>query len=521
MLPLAAIPAPSPVVRVAIRQEPNTLDPLVTTEFDENQIAEAMFSALTLLDDRGRPQPDLALAVPTRANGGVSADGKTLVYRLRPNARWQDGVPVTADDVVFTYAKIRDPRVPFPSRSEYDVIDRVEARDAHTVVVRLKRPDPDFAYELFVNGQNGCIVPKHLLAHVEDIAHAPFGGAPVGSGPYRVERWERGAILHLVANPSYFGGAPHVPRIDLTFVATSTTRAVQLRTHETDLAVIDPADVGAIAGTAGVGVAEAVAPSLVMLEYRVDVSPFDDARVRHALAAVLDRQTIARKTFLGYAVPATDLLPPQSPFHVAVPAPPADPTAAGRLLDAAGWHRGSDGIRIRGGRRLAFALTTVAGNAALQRTAVGLQAAWNALGVEASLRSEPRNLLMAPGGTLQRGAYSVVLNTFGYGLQPDRSLQLAIASLPPNGYNVSRYRNPQLDRLMLQARTMLDSSRRRTLYAEVARRENDDAPIVPIVWQKTITGVATRLENVRPEPVNSDFWNVTDWRLRGESKLSS
>jgi peptide/nickel transport system substrate-binding protein len=116
-------------VRIALREQPNTLNPLLATQFDENYVAEGIFSGLTVIDDRGRVQPELAEIVPTRANGGISADGRQLVYRLRRNARWQDGVPVTADDVVFTFAKMRDPKVPFPSLTLYEPVERVEARE--------------------------------------------------------------------------------------------------------------------------------------------------------------------------------------------------------------------------------------------------------------------------------------------------------------------------------------------------------------------------------------------------------
>ena len=124
----AGAPAPpvkaASVVRIGILQQANSLNPLIQSEFYENYIDEAIFSGLTVLDDRQRLQPDLAAVVPSRENGGISADGKSITYHLRPGVKWQDGAPFTADDVVFTFAKMRDPSVPYASLSSYrDVID--------------------------------------------------------------------------------------------------------------------------------------------------------------------------------------------------------------------------------------------------------------------------------------------------------------------------------------------------------------------------------------------------------------
>jgi peptide/nickel transport system substrate-binding protein len=505
--------APDSTVRIALREQPNTLNPLLATQFDENYVCEGIFSGLTVLDDRGRLQPELAEAVPTRTNGGVSADGKQLVYHLRRKARWHDGVAVTADDVVFTFAKMRDPKVPFPALTLYEVVDRVEARDAHTVVVRLKHSAPDAPAEIFVNGQSGAIVPKHVLEHVADLAHAAFNGAPIGSGPYRVARWERGSSLRLVANHDYFGGSPSVERIDITFLPDSNTRAFALASHEIDLAQIAAVNIPAVRA-AGLRVVSVVQPSLVYLLYRVDAPPFADVLVRRALSRAVDPNEIAKKVFLGEASPATDLMPPQSPYHATRAAVTANLAEAASLLESAGWHPGADGIRMRGGSRLTVTLTTLAGNAPLQRAAVLLQAAWKTIGVEATLRSLQTNLLYAPNGTLASGDFTVALVSFSFPITPDRTELLASRAVAPAGFNNGRYRDAELDRLFAAAHTELDVMKRKALFAQIDRRVADNVPVFPIVWTKAIFAISPRVDGIRPEPVNSDLWNVATWRIR-------
>jgi len=505
--------APDSTVRIALREQPNTLNPLLATQFDENYVCEGIFSALTVLDDQGRVQADLAEAVPSRANGGISADRKQLVYKLRRNARWHDGVAVTADDVVFTFAKMRDPKVPFPSLTQYETVDRVEARDAHTVVVHLKRPAPDAPAEIFVNGQNGAIIPKHLLEHVTDFAHAAFNGAPIGSGPYRLARWERGSSLRLIANHDYFGGAPSVERLDVTFLPDSNTRAFALESHGVDLAQIAAVNIPAVRA-AGLRVASVVQPSLVYLLYRVDAPPFADVLLRRALSRAVDPNEIAKKVYLGEATPATDLLPPQSPYHATRAVAGANLSEAASLLESAGWRVGADGIRARGGNRLSVTLTTIAGNASLLRAAVLLQAAWKTIGVETSVRSLQTNLLYAPGGTLPSGDFTVALVSFSFPITPDRTQLLASQAVAPTGFNDGRYRDPALDRLFAAAHFEADVAKRKLLFAQIDRRVMDNVPVFPIVWTKAVFAISPRVDGVRPEPVNSDLWNVATWRVR-------
>ena len=506
--------AQTSTVRIALHEQPNTLNPLVSTQYDENYLTEGIFSGLTKLDDRGQALPDLAESVPTIANGGISRDGKTLVYHLRRNARWQDGAPVTADDVVFTFAKIRDPAVPYVSRTLYDAVVRVEVRDAHTVVVHLTHPQPDAPYELFVAGQNGEIVPKHLLEHVTDMLHAPFNGAPIGSGAYRFERWDRGSTLTLRANAMYFGGAPAIDRIVVSFVPDSNTRALGVLAHDFDLAQIEPVNAPAAAATHGMRVVSIIQPYLLYLHFRSGVPPFDDVRVRRGLSEAIDRTEIADKIYLHEALPAAEIVPPESPFHVSNTVALPDDAAARRDLDAAGWRIGPDGYRARAGERLSIVITCIAGNATNLRTAVELQSIWKALGVDSSIRPLPTNLIYDPQGTLARGDFSVALVNYDFPLTPDRSSFLSSAAIPPNGFNYGRLRDPVLDRLMADAHYTLDATRRKALYAQIAARIAADVPVFPLIWKKAVFALSTRVDGIRPEPINSDLWNAAQWRLR-------
>jgi peptide/nickel transport system substrate-binding protein len=504
-------------LRVGLVQQPNSLDPLHAIQFYENYLAEAIFSALTVIDDRGNVAPDLVVRVPTRANGDISADGKTIVYHLRRGVRWQDGVPLTSRDVAFTFALMRDPKSNFPETSVYSIVDRLDTPDDHTVVLHLHSAWADATSQLFVGGEDGSIVPEHVLRGVTDLTTSRFESAPIGSGPYAVERWDRGNGIVLRANPNYFRGRPPIDRIDVAFVPDQNTIALRILTGELDFSPQIPQSAApTLHPSPSLRLVSAPTYNDIQLGFNTRLAPFDDARVRRALVMAVDRAHLVSAVYYGFAVVADDLVPPQSSAYVHDPSvrPDGDPDAAGKLLDAAGWPRGSDGVRRKNGAPLAFVLTVPSGYAAVVNSAVQAQAGWHAIGVEASLKTVPSNVLYAPGtGLMPSGLFSAYLVTNGYETSPDRADTLTTAGIPPNGRNYPRYSDRDVDAWTALARTTLVDAPRNALYAKISRRVRSDAPLVPLLWQKQVYAYTSKLSGVRPETVNSDFWNVYDWRL--------
>ena len=506
-------------LRIGMVQQPNTLNPLIQTQFSENYIDEALFSSLTVLDERGEVTPDLAERVPTRENGGVSRDGRTITYHLRAGVKWHDGVPLTADDVVFTFEKMRDPATGFAASSTYDPVDSVSAPNPLTVVVRLRKPWADAVGELFVNGQFASIVPRHVLERSRDIKTDPFGGHPVGSGPYVFKGWARDGELVLVANPNYFRGKPAIAELRIQFVPDSETLAIKLRTGELDFVPgVNAGALPTIVQNKKLRVVESPTESLTYLTYRVDRGLFADRAVRQAFSDAVDRNAIAQKAFLGHAQPAAELVPPWSQFAALTTPPRRDLRAARDLLERDGWHVGSDGIRMKNGRPLHAVLTTIAGSRPGAIAAVMLQAAWRSMGADVGIRPVQVNVLYAPStGIAARGDFTFMLNGEGFSAGADRGEILVSTSLPPQGTNYARYRDAEIDRAIERERTTLDVSGRKRAFAAIARRVAIDEPYLPLVWTKRIAVVVNTLEGLRSETVNSDFWNVYAWRLNAHN----
>lgn len=498
--------------------EPATLDPVIGVELAASNTAQLIFDGLVHIDDRGRPVPDLAKAVPSRANGGISADGKTVTYHLDARARWHDGVPVTAEDVVFTHAAIMNPANNVQDRHGYDQIASVDAIDAHTVRIRFKRVFAP-ATLLFAGGIQGAIVPKHLLEAFPDLNKVAFNSAPIGSGPYIVREWRRGDRLLLDANPAYFRGAPRIRHVDIRFVPDSNTLLTLVRTHEIDFTPdLDPNQVAAVRRVDGVAVRAKSGNAYRHIGFNTRRSPTDDWRVRRALCYALDPGVIYRKMYLGLGAQApADQNPASGWANGALHYYPTDLVRAGALLDAAGWRTGPEGVRLKNGRRLSLEIVSLAGAKTNEAIELLLQDAWHRIGVDATIKNYAGSVLFGAaqpgGGLIPNGRYDVSLFSYYRNPDPDDSDVIGPSSIPPAGLNTTFYANPEVGRLQAQAIRTFDERRRHALYNRIQAIIVRDVPIYTLLWVPIIAAFNDDLHGVSVSPAGPSFWNVTEWRL--------
>jgi peptide/nickel transport system substrate-binding protein len=503
------------VVRYAIGNDLNTLNPVIGGLAYENAIEEAIFSALVKLDDRERVIPDLATEVPSPSNGGVSADGRTITYHLRHGVKWQDGQPLTSADVAFTFSKLMDPNVNAPDSAPYTHIQRLTTPDDYTVVVRLKAPWAPAVGQLFCNGENGSIIPRHLLARSADFNHDPFGLHPIGSGAMRLARWDRGSLIVLVPNPGYFAGAPKIKEVDIQIIPDANTRLTMLSSRELDVAQIGIASqLTRLRQLSGYAVRLVPYTYGAYLVFNVQREPLVDRRVRESLVMALDRQRLSNTAYAGTAQSADSFIPPSSWAYARDNgAAPYDPANSNRLLTEAGWRTGADGVRARGDRKLALTVSIISGSPAYSAIAQQIQEAWRSLGVDVSIQSVPLNVLRSPTGMWTTGRFDVALEGFIFDPDPDRSANLGSRFIGVRGFNDARYVSAESDRLTAQAVAVYPHEVRGPLYARLQRLWNSDLPVVPIAWPEAIYVLNSDLRGFKPEPVNSDFWNVQEWSI--------
>jgi len=499
------------VVRIGIFEEPDVLNPILSQMTFSGDVFQLVFDGLVRFDDRGRAVPDLAREVPSLENGGISADGRTLTYHLMPGARWHDGLPVTARDVIFTWHAIMNPANDVPLREGFERIVAMDAPDPLTVRVHLARPYPPAVF-LFAS-----ILPEHLLGKLSDLNRATFNAHPVGSGPYVFAGWIRGSELTFRANPRYFRGEPTIHTVIVKVVTNQNTLLQQLRTREIDVDLKVPAQlVRQIGALPGIRIRSSSTLHWEHLNFNTGKAPLDDVNVRRALCMAIDERAIFRDFYYGYGTMAPTHFNPDFGWgDPSVRYLRYDPVAAGAALDTDGWLLASDGFRYKRGTRFAFDLSTIAGVKTREAIEVFLQSAWRGLGADVSIRNYQAATFFAPrsaGGLLASGKSDVSIFTWeNTNPDPNDQAYVTTSALPPNGQNYSFYKNPQLDTLERRALTTLDGAKRHELYREIDRILIRDVPEYVLDWQPEIVAFDARLHGVRPVPIGSDLWNLADW----------
>ncbi|GAC1299801.1 MAG: peptide-binding protein [Vulcanimicrobiaceae bacterium] len=507
-------------MRFDVAADPANLNPLFAHADAgnvEQQLAHLAFEPFYDLDARGKPVPELLAEIPSVANGGLSADGRTLRYRLRRNVRWSDGVPVTARDVLFTLRAILDPRNPVASHDGYDLIDRADAPDPATVRFHLKRAWAPAVATFFTYGTSPqYVLPEHVLAKQGALATAAFNAAPtVGDGPYRFVSWQRGDRLVYAANPRYWRGKPAVERVDVRVVPDPQTNLTLLQSGELDFNLIAPSQQATLRANAR-GLAYAYAPTALIAGIALNLAhpPLDDVRVRRALAQAIDRNGISAKITLGrYPVAQSDRPRFSFAYDAGVAEPRYDVAAADRSLDAAGWRRGPGGMRRKAGKALALTYVQFPESTTGVRVAAVVQRELFERGIDVTLKSISNAQLFLPardGGALASGKFDLAYVPWVMGADPDDRF---IYGCTGGVKNYMHYCDRAVDALEARAAAEPDRAKRKATYGVIDRRIAHDVPVVYLFNPDYIYAHGARLRGFEPNAF-VPTWNAYAWSVR-------
>jgi peptide/nickel transport system substrate-binding protein len=490
---------------------PATLDPLLLSGPAASDIGPLLFSYLLTTDPSGKLAPDLAVRVPSLANGDIAPDGRTITYRLRRGVRWHDGTPFGARDVVATYRAVMDGRNAVPSRLGFDQVSDVRALGDATVRVRLRAPFAPFLSYFFA-AENYPVLAAHALAKHGALRGTPLDAAPVGTGPYRLRAWRRGELLSLEANPGYFRGAPKIARVDLRFIADPQAAVNALRAGDADaLLGLDPLAAQELRGDARFALSATPVFGVEELLFQTRDPALRDPAVRRRIVAALHlaRDVAAasrglldtRDADAGLWTWAT--LPTTSSAGLAgagsSPSPRAEPSTAAKLALPAQLTLAYDSTRVLD-RILA---TTVQDDA-------------RRAGLSLALRGYAPQQFSATAdahGPLASGAYQLALRSEITGADPETSWLLACDQIPPPaGWNFPRWCEPEVDRALRDGLRTFDQRRRAAAYATIQRRVARDVPFVLLWRTRSFDATVAGLERPERNP-DSAFLGVERWRL--------
>jgi peptide/nickel transport system substrate-binding protein len=505
-----ANPSHGETLRAGFATEPHSLNPIDMQNGQEMVIDRLFSDPMTSFDSSGnRIVPILATRVPTRQNGDVSADGRTIVFHLRKGVKWQDGAPLTSADVAFTFAQVMNPANNVVSRFGYDDIRSLDTPDRYTVRLRLKRAFSPLVATFFGDANIPFgILPKHLLKHYASLEHIPYDALPVGSGPFRVVAWHRGDRLELDANPGYFQGRPHLRHITIFFSHSEQTLVTQAQAHEIDWAAeLSPALAAGARSVARYHLVLVPQNRWYGITFNLTRPVLRDVRVRRAVELAIDKPAMARALTYGTALPATQDLPMFLWASPHLPPSPHDPKRARALLEQAGWSPK---------RPLHLELAYNSADQTARKAAVVIQSVLAGTGIELEPKGYPNELLTGPvsmGGILETGKFDLVLSRILNGPEPDNSAEYSCAGFPPKGFNFARYCEPEMETWQRVATSSYDRDERRAAYAHIEALLERDLPQIPLWWPRDIHLVSNRLRNFDPNPF-VETWDAWRWSMR-------
>lgn len=492
-----------------ISEDPDSLNPLQARSEDEEQLSRLVFDPLIDVDASGKLIPDLAIAVPTIANGGVSPDGRTITYHLRRGVRWQDGVPFTSRDVWYTWRAIVDPRSLVESTRGYVLISSIATPNAYTAIVRLRRPWAPAVATLFSQGvYPEPIVPAHL--HPGGADDPSFATHPVGTGPYELSTWQRGDALTYVANPSYFRGAPKTRELIVREVPDINTDLTMLRSGDLDWSLLSPAQRLAAAGTPHVRFVYAPFAGFGAIAFDCRHAPFDDVRMRRAIAMAIDRPRLSQDiTQDQYPVTDTDQPAFSWARDDAIREPGFNPRAADAALDDMGWRRGADGVRRKNGVPLSIVFATFPEGDTAVRTSVMVQAMLAQRGIQVFVKRVTIAQFYLPkseGGLLMSGKFDLAYIAWKSGADPDDSDLLDCGG----SANFAGSCDPRIDALEARALDTPDVRRRTSFYHAIQAIAAHDLPYLYVYAPRYGYAVRDDIGGLSPTPF-SPTWNAYVW----------
>ncbi len=507
--------APKGQVIVGLSQEPTRFNPLMPAIEVDQGVWWNLFSPLWGVLPDGSFNPMLAKEVPSLENGGISADGLTWRVKLRDDVKWHDGTPFTAEDVKFTIDLINNPKFRAGSRAGHDQVRDLTVVGPHEITWKMAEANAVYISRLAWT----FLVPRHILGAVADPNDAPFNNAPVGTGPFVWGERVAGDHLLLRANPHYFGSGPYLERLVFKYIPDMTVMYTQFRTGEIDytsIQGISPDHYAEAKKLANRVISVNPSASIESITPNLEKPQLADRAVREALYYGMNKKAIIDAIYYGLPTPTESFLPAQSwAYDSTLPKQQHDPARANKILDAAGWARGSDGIRAKGGVRLAFSDSTTAGNYAREQAQQLLIQDWKAIGAALTIRNMPAAVIWGDYYRLSQFDSVMIGVTFGIGSDPDVTDRFASWAIPAkggSGRNPSQYANAKVDKLLRQGVAEFDPTRRKAIYAGIQQQVREDLAILPMFQYATIEGTKKGLVGYTPN-INalSNCWNCGSW----------
>lgn len=471
-----------------IQPEPPMLNIAVNQQTPTQTISGKIFLSLLTYDFNLKPLPSLA------KSWEISSDSLTYTFHLEPEAKWHDGQPLTAEDVVYT-AKEFLPNTSPRARDIFGRCESITAVDAHTVVFKLKAPFGPFIGAFDIS--NLPVMPKHIYAGT-DVVKNPANLAPIGSGPFKFKEWVRGSHVHLVKNEHYFKpGLPHLDAIIYRVVPDGASRALALEsgtvqlTQWTDLELFDAQRLSQAPNLTMTTKGYEYFSPIFWLDMNNRTAPMNDKRFRQAVLHAIDRDFLLKSVMYGFGKVATGPVNSKTKFYEPdVKKYEFSQDKARALLDDMGLKAGAGGVRVK------LRLTVAPYGEMPVRACEYIRQSLGKVGIDITLV------------TTDTGGYAQALSNWDYDMNVawlyqfgDPALGVTRSYISTNirkilFSNTTGYSNPEVDRLAEEGVKETADEKRRAIYSQMQKIIVEDVPIAWLVEMESPTLYDKRLQNV-------------------------
>jgi peptide/nickel transport system substrate-binding protein len=516
------------------------LNPHFATGTKDQDGSRIFYEPLAGWDPDGDLFPVLAAEIPSRENGGLAPDGKSVTWKLKRDAKWHDGKPFTADDVVFNWEYAKDPATACTTIGSYKDV-KVEKVDDHTVRVIFDKPTPFWA-DAFVSAR-GMIIPKHLYADYTGAKSrdAPTNLKPIGTGPYKFVDFKPGDVVRGELNPNYhMPNRPHFDTIEMKGGgdAVSAARAVlqtgeyeyawNLQVEDEILLRMEKGGKGKVLITAG-GNIEHIQLNSTDPWTEVDGErsslktkhpSLTDPAVRQAIGLLVDRKSVEDHIYGRTGLATANFLNNPERFRSKAMKWEFNIDKANDILEKAGWKKGPDGIRAKDGKKLKFVYQTSI-NTPRQKTQAIVKQSCQKAGIDLELKSVTASVFfssdVANPDTYAKFYCDLQMYTTTM-TQPDpgtfmNQFTTAERSTKENkwqGRNITRWSNADYDKAFAASEGELDPVKRAALFIRMNELVCGDQTVVPVVYRPTVGAVASKLQ-VDISGWDTNMGNIKDW----------
>jgi peptide/nickel transport system substrate-binding protein len=482
--------------------EPSNLIAMLSSDSASHEVASQIYVSLLKYDK------DINLVPYAAESFEVLDGGKLLRFKVREDIRWFDGVPLTAEDVEFTYKLMIDPKTPTAYAGNFKLVKEFRLTGKYTFEVVYDQP---FAKALVTWAMD--ILPKHALEN-EDLLNTKYSRQPLGAGPYKLREWVTGSQIILEANPDYFEGRPYIDRIIYRMIPDMATQFLELKAGNVDSMGLDPLQY--LYQTDGPGwdgsfnKFKSLSFGYTFLGFNFKHPFFKDLRVRQAIDYAIDRREIVKGVLYGLGEAANGPYKPGTwQYNDTIKPRPYDPDKSRRLLAEAGWtDTDGDGWLDKDGKPFFFSVITNQGNSQRIKTGVIIQERLKAVGIKVDLRTVEWAAFIKE--FVDKGRFDALILGWNILQDPDIYNVWHSSMAVEGGLNFTRYINPELDELLTRGRHLVRQEERKPIYDKVQQILHDDVPYCFLYVPMALPIVQARIQNIKAAPAgisyNSERW---------------